>query len=161
LRMKLNAALAKTLLMAASIGMVVPVLAQNAPSAPAQKAKPGSKPSTPAKPVEEKKEPAVEGIEIARSKGGFLGLALEDGRWVLRFYDDKKEQIAPDVARANARWNPPNRVNDERTVLNPTGDGKTLKAPLFVQGPRVFPLFLTLLAEDGSAVESYRVSVQL
>jgi hypothetical protein len=195
--MKLNAALAKTLLMAASIGMVVPLLAQTstpttapttsqkpktAPST-STASKPAAAPTTPAKPAansttaakagatakkgdpkapvaaEEKKE--IPGIKLKRANGTFLGLELEDGKYKLSFYNEKEEPVAPDIVRASARWNPVNKVGDQRTVLNPAPDGKSLKGAIFVQPPYAFKLFLTLLNEEGAAVETFTIDFHL
>lgn len=139
--MKLNAALAKSLLMAASIGMIVPIAAQTAP-----------KPAKPATPAE---EPAkVDGLELARKNGGFLGLTVEGPRLVLKFYDAEKKPVDMDAIRASARWDPVNKTSDVRTVLNPSPDGKTLVSPLVVQPPLTFKVYLTLIATDGTAIES-------
>jgi hypothetical protein len=141
--MKLNAAFTKSLLMAASIGMIVPVAAQTT-------AKP-AKPATPA-PVE---EPAkIEGLELARKNGGFVGLTVEGPRLVLKFYDADKKPADLDVARAAARWDPVTKTGDVRSVLNPSSDGKSLVSTPVVQPPLVFKVYLTLLSADGTAVES-------
>ncbi len=143
--MKLNAALAKSLLMAASIGMIVPVAAQTYP-------KP-TKPATPAPAPTE--EPAkVDGLELARKSGGFLGLTVEGPRLVLKFYDAEKKPVDMDAVRASARWDPVNKTNDVYTVLNPSPDGKTLVSPLVVQPPLTFKVYLTLIAADGTVIES-------
>lgn len=139
--MKFNAALAKSLLMAASIGMIVPLVAQT----PAKPAKPAPAPAeAPAK---------IDGLEIARKNGGFLGLTVEGPRLVLKFYDADKKPVAPDVARAAARWNPVNKTGDVRSVLNPA-EGQSLASAAVVQPPLVFKVYLTLLDADGNAVES-------
>lgn len=146
--MKLPAAFIKSLLMAASIGMVVPLAAQTAP-------KPTPKPAVPAE------EPAkVVGIEVARKNGGFLGVAVEGVRMVIRFYDKDKKPARVDVARAAARWNPLNKTGDERSVLNPDGDGLTLVSTPVVRAPLVFKVYLTLLDAEGAAVESVVVDMR-
>jgi hypothetical protein len=142
--MKLNAALAKSLLMAASIGMVVPMVAET--STKPKTVKPAPAPTD--VPAE------IKGIELPRQKGGFLGLTVEGPRLVLAFYDAEKKPVAIDVARASARWNPTNKVGEVRTVLNPGTDGKTLVSPNVVQPPLVFKVYLTLLDADGNALES-------
>lgn len=139
--MKLNAALAKSLLMAASIGMVVPLVAQT------------SKPAKPA-PAPTEAPAKIEGLEFPRPKGGFLGLTVEGPRLVLKFYDADKKPAAVDVARAAAHWDPVNKISQVRTVLNPGSDGKALVSPYVVQPPLVFKVYLTLLDADGNAVES-------
>ncbi|MDF3055907.1 MAG: hypothetical protein K0R17_122 [Rariglobus sp.] len=142
--MKLNSALAKSLLMAASIGMIVPMAAQTAP-----------KPAKPAPAPAPTEEPAkVEGLELPRKNGGFLGLTINGAQMTLKFYDAEKKSVAVDVARAAARWDPVNKATDVRTVLNPSADGQSLVSPSVVQPPLVFKVYLTLIAADGTAVES-------
>jgi hypothetical protein len=143
--MKLNAALAKSLLMAASIGIVVPMVAQTP-------AKPKTVKPAPV-PVE---EPAtIPGIELPRQKGGFIGVTVEGPRLVVKFYDADKKPAAVDVARAAARWDPINKTSDVRTVLNPDAEGKALVSPLVVQPPLVFKVYLTLLDAEGNSLESH------
>jgi hypothetical protein len=154
--MKLNAALMKTLLMAASIGVVVPVLADTSAKANASKGKTGS-----AKPAEEPKadeaEPVIPGTVINRKNGGFLGLTLEGGGFKLSFYDGKKKPVAVDAARAALHWKPNYKVGEERDVLNPSGDNLSLSSPRPVRPPYTFKLFITLLSEDDKAIESFVV----
>jgi len=38
------------------------------------------------------------------TKGGFLGILVENGNFKLSFYDAKKKPAQVDVARATARW---------------------------------------------------------
>jgi len=98
----------------------------------------------------------VVGTEIARAKGGFLGLALEDGHFKLSFYNAKKKPIPVDVARAALRWSVHYQPNDERTVLLPSGDGLSLGSPKTVRPPLSFQLHIGLFAEGSDdAVESY------
>jgi hypothetical protein len=145
--MKLNAALAKSLLMAASIGIVVPLLAQTAPKNPAP----------PAAPAEEEAEPQLPGSVIARASGGFLSLSLEGGHFKLSFYDAKKKPIAADAVRAVTRWDPVNKTGDVRSILNPTDDGTALKGNVIVRPPYVFKVYVTLIGADDKAIESHVV----
>ena len=146
--MKLNAALAKSLLMAASIGIVVPLFAQTAPKNPA--------PSADA-PAEEEVEPQLPGSVIARSGGGFLSLSLEGGHFKLSFYDAKKKPVPADAVRAVTRWDPVNKTGDVRSILNPTDDGTALKGNVIVRPPYVFKVYLTLIGADDKAIESHVV----
>jgi len=115
----------------------------SAPTAPKPKADP--KAAEPA--------PKIEGVAIARKDGRWLGLAVENGHFMLRFYDkDKKPEKQADAARATARWNPVNKAGDQRAVLNPAGDALT--APQFVAPPLTLRVYLTLLDADGKAIES-------
>lgn len=173
LGMKLNAALAKSLLMAASIGVVVPVLAQTQtqPKAPATKtpppktAQPKDKAATKAaRPAEKdpEPEPVIPGITVARqSGGGYLGITLENNKFKVSFYDSKKKPVAIDMGRANLRWNPVNKSGSEHLVLNPTPDNLALFSERIVQRPHHFKLYLTLLpVTEGGSTESYVVDIR-
>jgi len=159
--MKINAALAKSLLMAASIGMVVPVIAQTAPKKDAPKpgpSKPGSaKPApAPAAPVEEA-EPVIPGTVITRADGGFLSLTVEGLHFKLSFYDAKKKPVAADAVRAIARWDPVNKAGEVRSILNPTDEGKALKGNVAVRPPYVFKVYLSLIGAEDKVLESHVV----
>ena len=130
--------------MVASIGMAVPVVAQTAP-----------KPAKPATPAPAEEPATIEGVELARKNGGFLGLTVEGPRMVLKFYDTEKKPVDMDVARAAARWDPVTKSGDVRSVLNPGADGKSLVSTPVVQPPLVFKVYLTLLDANGVAVESF------
>jgi len=149
--MKLNAALAKTLMMVASIGMVVPIVY----AAPA-KAKPGKQPDVPAAPAPGEAEIILPGTVINRPKGGFLSVQVENGALKMTFYDEKKKIVAPDVDRVAARWNPKYKTGDERRVLIKSDDGMSLISPV-IRPPYNFKLFLTLLSADDKTVESYTI----
>jgi hypothetical protein len=149
--MKLNTSVTKSLLMAASIGMVVPLAAQTA--------------ATPAKPVEPaKKEVAekikIEGVELMRKDGTFLGLTLSGPRFVLSFYDAERKPMGLNVARAVARWNPVNKTGDERSVLNPDDAGKTLVSFPNVRPPFAFKVTIVLLDDKGDSIESFIVDTR-
>lgn len=105
--------------------------------------------------------PEIPGLEIPRPNGGFLGLDLVKSNFVLTFYNKEREKTAPDVARAVLRWPVRYQKLDERTVLNPAGDGVSLTSAMFIRPPHNFRLSI-LLFVDGSpdAVESYNVQFQ-
>ena len=113
--------------------------------------------------AKKKEEPParIAGMEIARGAKGFLGLELVEGTFKLSFYDAKKKPMAPDVARAALRWDVKYKVGQERSVLNPSGDGKSLSSPKTVRPPYAFKLFITLLKEavegEDAAGESFTV----
>ena len=150
--MKINAALAKTLLLVASTGMVIPMLAKPpvAPTPAPAKQDATAKAKTDA----EEPEPTIPGFSTARANGGFIGITIEGGCLKVAFYDSKKKQVDCDVARGLAHWHPKNTIAEERKALNPSGDGKTLVSPV-VQPPYNLKLFLTLLSEDGQVLESF------
>jgi hypothetical protein len=117
-------------------------------------AKPAAKPAAPQAEVP---APTIEGITIERPNG-FLGLNISDNHFVLTFYDAKRQKTAPDVARAALRWPVPYQKADERTVLNPSGDGVSLSSLRNVRPPHTFKVFLSLFAENGEeALENYVV----
>ena len=114
----------------------------------------------PAPKIEE--EPKIDGVTIPRSQGGFLGLSVDNGTFKLSFYDENKKAVAADVTRATARWNASHKIGDDRTVLNPGPDGKSLIGGKPVRPPFVFKVFLTLLkgeGEEAAAVENYTVAM--
>jgi len=148
--MKINAALAKTLLLVASTGMVLPMLAKP----PAKPAPVPAQQDATAKAEGDEAEATIPGISVKRAKGGYIGITVDTNGFALSFYDDKKKQIDCDVAQAAARWKPKNTIGEERRMLNPSGDGKTLTSSV-VRPPFNFKLFLTLLSADGQVVESF------
>jgi hypothetical protein len=160
-----TARLMKMLLGAASLGIAVPLSAQDAatvsPPKSATTNKASVNKSTPAapgakKPAAPEPEPQIPGITIPRAKGGYLGILVENGNFKLLFYDAKKKPAPVDVTRATARWPVKYKLGDERTVLNPGGDGTTLTSGTFVHPPYVFKLYLSLFVEGrDDAVESY------
>jgi hypothetical protein len=154
-----NTYLMKTLL-AASLVIAVPMPAQDdaavspPPSVTTKKATANK--STPAA---EEPEPQIPGITIPRPQGGFLGILVEGGNFKLSFYDAKKKPAPVDVTRATARWPVKYQPQDERTVLNPNGDGTALTSGFFVHPPLAFRLYLSLFVEGrDDAVESYVIN---
>ena len=97
-------------------------------------------------------EPKVTGIEMARKGGGYLGFNVEGLSFVLRFYDEEKNEIAPDAVRAMARWNQPQKAGQQRTVLAPAGTA--LRSPPVARPPYAFIVFLTLIGSDGEAMDT-------
>lgn len=103
----------------------------------------------------------IEGVTIARPSGGFLGLQITSGKFVLSFYDAEKTKVAPDVPRAILRWPVQYQPQDERTMLTAGGDGTSLTSVKTVRPPHNFKVFISLFAEGGeTAVETYSVNVQ-
>lgn len=123
---------------------------------------PAAKPATgkAAPQAKEEKMGVIEGTTLTRPNGHFLGLKLEGGKYKLTFYDEKKKPEKIDVSRGTARWPNIHGSGDNRTVLNPAGDGTYLLGGQFVRGPYAFKLFITLLRGDGdeaAAVENYTI----
>jgi hypothetical protein len=136
------------------LAAVIAVGALQAQTKPAPK--PGAKPET----KQEDEMGVIEGTTLARPNGHFLGLTLEGGKYKLTFYDKKKKPEKVDVMRATARWPNMHGPGDNRTVLNPAGDGSYLMGAQFVRGPHSFKLFITLLRGEGNeavGVETYTV----
>lgn len=118
----------------------------------------GPKGAAPAKQTPIKEEPKIEGTVLNRPDGTFLGLTLLEGKYKLAFYDREKKPMPANVLRAVARWPNLHGSGQNRTVLNPTGDGTYLLGTHFVRGPHSFKLFLVLIAqEDAEATETYTV----
>jgi hypothetical protein len=131
------------------------LLAQPAPRPPGQKGASPTKQTTKEK-EPKKEEPKIEGTVLNRPDGTFLGLTLQDGKYKLAFYDKEKKPMPVNVLRATARWPNPHGPGQNRTVLNPAGDGTYLLGAHFVRGPHNFRLFLTLVAqENAEAGETY------
>lgn len=142
--MTLSASVLKTLLMAASLGMVVPILAQSTPPAK-PRVTAGKEPDA---------EPVLPGVSVPRGEG-WMSLYLEGGTFRLGFYDAAKKPIPSPASRATARWNPPLKTGEVRAVLNPSGDGLTLQSNKPVRPPLVFKVYVTLLNGDDAALESH------
>jgi hypothetical protein len=143
----------KTLRALLCLSVALPLaITLNAQSKPDSKAKPAA-----TEPAEEK-EGKIEGLQINRPNGRYLGLTVEGGQWKLTFYDKKKKPEPTDVTRANIRWVIPMKSPHERAVLNPGGDGKSLVGNRFVRPPYVFQVFITMLSgegDDAEVTESY------
>lgn len=122
-------------------------------AAAAKKAEAAKKDKSAKKAEEEKEEPKIPGVVVARGPKGFMGVEMVGGNFKITFYDMKRKKIAPDVLRAVLRWDPKYKVGQERVVLNPDGDGKSLSSPKAIRPPHTFKLFITLLKEDSEAPE--------
>lgn len=118
-----------------------------------------TKPAAPSTGSQKEEVPVIEGYEIARPSGGFLGLQVVGGNFQLSFYDAKKKAVPVEARRATARWNPPQKFGSAFAVLNPNGDGSALVGNKFVRPPLNFIVYLTLLNDKGEAIESYPVNL--
>ncbi|MDP1578642.1 MAG: hypothetical protein Q8M02_00080 [Candidatus Didemnitutus sp.] len=112
-------------------------------TAPAQPKRPADKNAA-------KAAPTIEGMEIKRGDGTYLGLTLLDGKFKLTFYDKEKEPMQANVIRVVARWPNVHGPGHNRTVLLPAGDGTFLHGAQFVRPPHAFKLYLILVAVEGS-----------
>lgn len=152
----------KTLVACLALLVAVPFIHAQAtqPSAPGKTSPAAKKADAKKANAKEEAEGKIVGLTLTRPNGHFLGLTLQEGKYKLSFYDKKKKPEKVDVTRATARWPNLHGPGDNRTVLNPAGDGTYLLGAQFVRGPYSFKLFLTLLRGEGDgaqAVENYTV----
>jgi hypothetical protein len=137
--------------------------ANDSKAAPAKTAPAKDAKKDPKKDAKKKEEEMgkIEGMEIPRPSGGYLGIRIVDGVWRLTFYNAKRKPIPPDVARVTLRWPAVYKAGDERTVLSPGGDANSMTSPKVVRPPLTFKLFITLLNPGGDgtdvAVENYTI----
>lgn len=114
---------------------------------------PSRAPKSPATPEAKAEAPAkIEGMEIPRGDGRYLGLAIVDGKFRLSFYDAKKKPVAPDASRAALRWDAKYKVGLERIVLMP-GEGNVLTSERFIRPPYNFKLTIVLLGDTSGGNE--------
>ena len=150
--MKINAALAKSLLLVSSFGLALPMLAK-----PPVKPAPAKQEET-AKAEGEAAEPTIPGVSAKRANGGYVGVTVDANGFTVSFYDNKKKQVDCDVAQAAIRWNPSYKIGEERRMLNPSGDGKTLTSTP-VRAPYNFRFRLILLDANAEALESFALNL--
>jgi hypothetical protein len=105
--------------------------------------------------------PELEGVVVERANGGYITLAVEEKKLVVRFFDKKKKPVALDVRGGFVRFRFPNR-DPERRPLIPRDDGTSLTHGEPVQPPYVFKAYITLRQEgledaDVEASEQYVV----
>lgn len=144
--MNLHTSVAKTLLMAASLGMTTPMIVTSTRGQ-----------VRPRPPMAVEDEPKVVGLEIARAGGGCLGVALEGLALVVRFYDEEKKPIAASAARAAIRWNPVNKAGVQHAVMTSTPDALALRSPAILRSPYGFKISVTLVRENGEKIENHLV----
>lgn len=150
---------AKSLLLAIAAVLALPLLAET----PAKKGNtPPRKPAEKAAPAaaEEEQNPEdikLPGVVLNRPNGQYLTLEVIDGKFKLSFWNEKKKPVKADVSRAFAHWNPKTKAGEDRTVLNPSDDGTSLRGTTFVRPPYNYPIYLTLIPEEGESKESYVV----
>ncbi len=96
--------------------------------------------------AKKEEKPVIEGMAIPRGDG-FLGIRIVDSTFQLSFYNSEKKPVPADVDRAALRWDPKYKVGEERVVLNPSEDGKSLVSPKNIRPPYLFKLYMTLVRE--------------
>ncbi|MBC8010030.1 MAG: hypothetical protein H7067_08030 [Burkholderiales bacterium] len=97
----------------------------------------------------------IEGIEIARSGGGFLGIKTEGVVLKVTFYDEKKKPVAADAVRIAARWQD---SRQRRTVLLPATP-ETLVSPSVISRPFNYIIYLVLIGPDEKEIETHSLSL--
>lgn len=108
-----------------------------------------------AKAVAEEKIGKIEGIEIARKGGGFLGIKTEGVVLRVTFYDEKKKPVAADAVRIAARWKDSKPRN---TVLLPVAP-ETLASPSVISRPFNYIIFLTLIGAEEKVIETHSLNL--
>jgi hypothetical protein len=121
----------------------IPPPSTKAEKAPAEKS--ATKKAAPEK--EKKKAPEIKGVVVPRGERGFLGVEIVGGAFKITFYDEKKKPKEPDVDRAALRWDAKYKIGQERLVLNPDPDGKSLSNPRTIRPPYHFKLFIVLVKD--------------
>lgn len=133
--------------MAASLGVVVPVHAAGTRLAQAETDRRRL-------PKREDAIPVVPGVHVLRGNGEYVALAVENGRFVLRFLNAERRLQDRQAPRALLRWNPVGKVGESRTVLNPGEDSQLLVGTTPVKPPLNFKVNLTLIDGDDQALET-------
>jgi hypothetical protein len=137
-----------------------PKPASDAPSA--KKAAPDKAKAPAGKKTDAKKDTKpgkIDGMEIARTNGGFLGLAIVDGNFRLKFYNAEKKPTAPDVSSVVLRWPVNYQRTDERATLTPTSEENVFSSEKVVRPPFTLRLNMTLFKDgaDEQTAENYIV----
>lgn len=103
----------------------------------------------------EKEEVKLTGTVLTRQDGSLIQVVVEKNNFVIRFWTKDKQPLPVPFDRAIVRYDPVYK-RPQTEVLNPTGDKKEYKSPIFVRPPHVFPVILNFF-NDGSdkAVETY------
>lgn len=139
-----------------------PTTKKPAGGATAPSVKPGAKAVTPKDGEQKKPEPPkIDGMEISRGDAGYLGVKIADNHFKMSFYGKDRKPKPVDVSRAALRWPVQYQKSDERVVLLPDADGKSLSSEKVVRPPFTFKLYITLLKDtapgEDPAAENYVV----
>jgi len=109
------------------------------------------------KPAVEASAAVIEGLEIPRANGTFLGVRLQGVQLKITFYDAKKKKVAADAVRIAARWQD---HKPRRAVLLPSDSSTLLSPPVFKQ-PYDYRIFLLLIGANDSELESLQINPAL
>ena len=94
------------------------------------------------------------GKNIERQKGGWINIEGSGTRFVVKFFDEKKRPVPPDVERGFARFNYAGK-NDARAPLS--REGETLVTPATIKPPHNFLIILSLFSGEAEPAEVYTV----
>lgn len=95
------------------------------------------------------------GVNQRRSTDGWLNLEVSGIRLIVKFYDNEKKPVPPNVDRGFAQFRYSSR-NPARAPLNREGD--TLATPAKLVPPHNFLVLIGLFSGDGAEpVESYTI----
>jgi hypothetical protein len=96
-------------------------------------------------------------VERKDGSGGFLNLKVDGGNFVILFLDKDKKAIKGDLFRAIIRYR--RHLKNFQFILTLAGDGKSLRSPLPVDRPYIFPALPVVLMKEGQegVAESYTV----
>jgi hypothetical protein len=108
----------------------------------------------PAAPKDDEKEGTIAGTPVQRAAGGWIGVELKQGNFVVTFYDDKKHPTPADRTSAVVWWPVHYQPNNERTELTSAGDPAVMTSSYTVKPPYAFKLHISLLV-DGKDPEVY------
>lgn len=106
------------------------------------------------KPAAEAPAEAIDGLEIPRANGTFLGLKFQGVQLKVTFYDAQKKKVAADAVRIAARWQD---HKPRRSVLLPADPSAFLSPPVFKQ-PYDYRIFLVLIGPDDRELETIQIN---
>lgn len=139
-----------------SVACLPSLQAASKPKADASAKAVGKAASASAEPKEEE-EGKIVGMPIARANGTWLSLRVDNGMFVLSFYDLKKKPLAPDAVRASAKWNPPQKAGNVYCMMAAGSDGVSLVGNKFVTPPHILKVYLSLFDANDKVIESFIV----
>jgi hypothetical protein len=106
--------------------------------------------ATPTPTPTKEKEGKIAGTAVPRGDGGFLGIELTDGNFVVTFYNQKKKPVPADVASVVMWWPVQYQTNNERVELTPSDNPAKMSSPKVIRPPYTMKLHLTLLSDPSS-----------
>jgi hypothetical protein len=138
------------LVVSLATGVIAQTPPVGTPIKPKVEAKPAPSAATAQAQKAEAPEPTIDGYVISRANGGFLGVTMNGLSMRVAFYDAKKKPVAPDVARALARFRLPAAPSEEiRSILNLGGDGVSLVSLPQFRRPLTYNVRMAFISADG------------